>query len=112
MGHQLLKLNNIPAYRPAEVQVLPERVKHITYNPPNPEPLYKHSKFSPKSDTCFIGSLLCNSTINTFVSSVDGMEKQPMSRSAMGEGRIVYEYEPVIGSFVSCLSFLIVFIAQ
>ena len=26
-----------------------------------------------------------------------------MSRSAMGEGRVVYEYEPVIGSFVSCL---------
>ena len=33
-----------------------------------------------------------------------------MSRSAMGEGRIVYEYEPVIGSFVSCLSFLIVLV--
>ncbi len=29
------------------------------------------------------------------------MEKMPMSRSALGEGRVVYEYEPVIGSFVS-----------
>ena len=30
-----------------------------------------------------------------------GMEKTPMSRSHEGQGRVVYEYEPVVGSFVS-----------
>ena len=39
--------------------------------------------------------------ILTFI--LAGLEKAPMSRSHNGQGRVVYEYEPVVGSFVSNL---------
>ena len=29
------------------------------------------------------------------------MEKTPMSRSHEGQGRVVFEYEPIVGNFVS-----------
>ncbi len=40
---------------------------------------------------------------------IDGMERTPMSRSHEGQGRIVYSYEPVVGSFVGifCINCLL-----
>lgn len=35
-----------------------------------------------------------------------GMEKTPMSRSSESQGRIVFQYEPVVGTFVSHPSIL------
>ena len=53
---------------------------------------------------CYILPYLPSDTFNlpkfVYIFSA-GMEKTPMCRSAMDEGRIVFEYEPVVSNFVS-----------
>ena len=56
-----------------------------------------------KGNTNFCSDVFVHMCQRACLSYVAGMEKNPMSRSALGEGRVVYEYEPVIGSFVSCM---------
>ncbi|CAD5117165.1 DgyrCDS5968 [Dimorphilus gyrociliatus] len=56
---------------PAEIQVLNEKIEHIDSVPKEPEPLYKKS----------------------------GSEQSPLCKSYNGDGRVVYDYEPVLGPF-------------
>ncbi|XP_025088422.1 cytosolic carboxypeptidase 2-like isoform X28 [Pomacea canaliculata] len=51
---------------PSEIQVLKDRISHLYYVPPEPEPCYKPT----------------------------GMERTPMCRGEEGGGKVVFEYDP------------------
>lgn len=57
---------------PSDIQVIPQRIKHIEYQPSEPEPFYRKT----------------------------GLEKSPMVRGEERGGRLVYQYEPRSTFFV------------
>ncbi|PVD33734.1 hypothetical protein C0Q70_04994 [Pomacea canaliculata] len=61
---------------PSEIQVLKDRISHLYYVPPEPEPCYKPT----------------------------GMERTPMCRGEEGGGKVVFEYDPKLRCFMrSCV---------
>ena len=110
--------------RPAGIQIAIDRVRHISWHPPEMEPFYQPSLYSLNYINCLFAAVFGNTScwlpliwcfsfhldvillINicwmcNCVYSLAGQEKMPFAVSHRGHGRVVYEYEPTLGNYVS-----------
>jgi hypothetical protein len=95
IGQKELEFQREPRW-PTEMQVLPEKIKHVQWAPGGPEPFYKSSKVPNKKKKL---ALNFHNFKSIFENNLAGLEEMPMARTE-SQYKTVYYYNPISCGYV------------